>query len=245
MCDWVNNCAAAVKPLYNELKKFVLAYDYVNADDTPVDLLRKGKKIKQARLWLVRTGGGPPGMFFHFTGDWKNERAKTLFKNFRGFLQTDNYSGYAKVGNRHDIVPLGCWAHVRRRFVEAAKIGVKEAESFITLSNLLYRIEHRIAELPQTVSAADKLALRTKRANRVLNRFFDKVNSIHALPKSALGKAVIYARNQQHVLRNYLLDPRFKFDNNTAEQAIRPVTLGAKTFSLSAANAAAKPRPYS
>lgn len=109
-------------------------------------------------------------MFFHFTEDWKNERAKTLLKDFKGYLQTDNYSGYAKVGNRRDIVALGCWAHVRRRFVEASKIGVKEAESFITLINVLYRIEHRIAALPDTMSAADKLALRQKRANRVFDQ---------------------------------------------------------------------------
>lgn len=230
MCDWVNNCAEAVKPLYNELKKSVFSCDYVNVDDTPIDLLRKGKKLKQARLWLVRSGSGPPGMFFHFTEDWKNERAKTLLKNFKGYLQTDNYSGYVKVGNRRDIVPLGCWAHVRRRFVEASKIGVKEADAFITLINLLYRIEHRIAALPETMPAADKLALRIKRASRLLNRFFDKVNNTHVLPKSALGKAVIYARNQQHVLRNYLSDLRLKLDNNAAEQAIRPVTLGRKNF---------------
>jgi len=153
-----------------------------------------------------------------------------LLKNFKGYLQTDNYSGYVKVGNRQDIVPLGCWAHVRRRFVEASKIGVKEADGFITLINLLYRIEHRIAALPETMPATDKLALRTKRASRILDRFFDKVNNTHVLPKSALGKAIIYARNQQRVLCNYLSDLRLKLDNNAAEQAIRPVTLGRKNF---------------
>ena len=230
MCDWVNACAATLKPLYNELKNFVLNSDYLNVDDTPIDLLRKKEKKRQARLWLARTGSGPPGMFFHFSEDWTNKQAKNIFKNFSGYLQSDGYSGYLKIGQRHDVVSLGCWAHVRRKFVEAAKLKVRGADQFVTLINLLYRIEHRIAELPETMAEADKLALRQKRANRVLHRFFDKVNSTHALPKSTLGKALTYARNQQHLLHNYLLDLHFTPDNNAAERAIRPVTLGRKNF---------------
>ena len=172
MCDWVNTCAATLKPLYNELKNFVLNSDYLNVDDTPIDLLRKKEKKRQARLWLARTGSGPPGMFFHFSEDWTNKQAKNIFKHFNGYLQSDGYSGYLKIGQRPDVTPLGCWAHVRRKFVEAAKLKVRDVDQFVTLINLLYRIEHRIAELPESIADADKLALRQKRANRVLNRFF-------------------------------------------------------------------------
>jgi transposase len=230
MCDWVNNCAGAVKPLHRKLRKFILAHDYLNVDDTPIDLLRKGKKKRQSRLWAVRTGSGPPGIFFHFTETWQNKNAIKLLGPFSGNLQTDGYSGYEKVGRRPDVILLGCWAHVRRKFVEAEKIGVKNAEYFVMLINLLYRIEHRIAELPVSIADADKLVLRQKRAKRVLDRFFKKLNSTHALPKSTLGKAITYARNHKNILANYLSELRFKPDNNYAEQAIRPVTLGRKNF---------------
>jgi len=230
MCDWVNNCATTIKPLYRAHRNFILAHDYLNVDDTPIDLLRKGKKKRQSRLWAVRTGSDPPGIFFHFTEDWKNEKAIKLLESFSGNLQTDGYSGYKKVGRRPDVILLGCWAHVRRKFVEAEKIGVKDAKYFVMLINLLYRIEHRIAELPDTVSDSDKHALRQKRAKRVLDRFFKKLNSTHALPKSTLGKAITYARNHKNILANYLTELRFKPDNNAAERAIRPVTLGRKNF---------------
>ena len=230
MCDWVNNCAETLKPLYRAHRDIILAHDYLNVDETPIDLLRKGKKKRQARLWAVRTGNGPPGIFFHFTENWKNENAIKLLKSFSGYLQTDGYSGYAKVGKRPDIILLGCWAHVRRKFVDAEKIGVKGAKHFVVLINLLYRIEHRIAELPNTVSDEDRLSLRQKRAKRVIDRFIKKINTTDALPKSVLGKAIIYAQNHKHILSNYLTDLRFKPDNNAVERAIRPVTLGRKNF---------------
>ncbi|MCF6176862.1 MAG: IS66 family transposase [Victivallaceae bacterium] len=230
MCDWVNNCAGTLKPLYRAHRNVILAHDYLNVDDTPIDLLRKGKKKRQSRLWAVHTGSGPPGTFFHFTENWKNENAIKLLESFSGNLQTDGYSGYEKVGRRPDVILLGCWAHVRRKFVDAEKIGVKDAGNFVMLINLLYRIEHRIAGLPNTVSDADRLSLRQKRANRVIERFIKKINTTDALPKSALGKAITYAQNHKHILSNYLTDLRFKPDNNAVERAIRPVTLGRKNF---------------
>jgi len=230
MCDWVNNCASALKPLYSELKKFILTHDYINVDETPIDLLRKGKKIREARLWAVCTGSGPPGTFFHFTENWKNENAIKLLKTFKGNLQTDGYSGYKKVGKRPDVNLLGCLAHARRKYVEAAKIGNKKAECFVLLFNVLYRIEHDIAAMPDTVSDAEKLAVRQKRANRVFKRLRHKISTTHATPKSPLGKAITYTKNHFNVLPNYLTELRFKPDNNAVEQKIRPITMGRRNY---------------
>ena len=230
MCDWANTSGDRLKPLHRELGKFVLAHDYINVDETPINLLRKGKKIRESRLWAVCTGSGPPGIFFHFTENWKNENAIKLLKPFKGNLQSDGYSGYKKVGKHPDVNLLGCLAHARRKYVEAAKIGNKKAESFVLLFNVLYRIEHDIAAMPDTVSDQDKLALRQKRANRVFKRLFKKISRTHAMPKSPLGKAITYTKNHKDILQNYLSELRFKPDNNLAEQKIRPVTLSKKNF---------------
>jgi len=40
---------------------------------------------------------------------------------YAGHLQTDGYSGYNQVLSREAITGLGCWAHARRKFVEAQK----------------------------------------------------------------------------------------------------------------------------
>lgn len=230
MCDWTNTCGDKLKPLHKALGKFVLEHDYLNVDETPINLLRKGKKIRESRLWAVCTGSGPPGVFFHFTETWQNENAIQLLKSFKGHLQTDGYSGYKKVGKSSDVTLLACAAHARRKFVEAARIGDKQAQRFVLLFNVLYRIEHDIAAMPDTFSDEDKLAIRQKRANRVFKRLFRKISRTHATPKSPLGKAITYTQNHKDILPNYLSELRFKPDNNLAEQKIRPVTLGRKNF---------------
>ena len=230
MCDWANNCATAVKPLYLGLRKVVLAHDYLQVDETPIDLLRKNRKIREARLWAVRTGSGPPGVFFHFTESREHKHAKKLLASFSGNLQTDAYAGYLKVGERKDVTLLPCLAHIRRKFMDAVKAGDKKAEVFVTLINILYRIEHRIAALPDIASDEYKLALRQKRANRVINRLFKKCNNTAALPKSALGKAITYTQNRKSILRNYLAELRFHPDNNLCEQKIRPITMGRRNY---------------
>lgn len=230
MCDWVNNCTKALKPLYNELRKVVLAHDYLQVDETPIDLLRKNQKKREARLWAARTGAGPPGVFFHFTESKEHKHAKKLLEPFKGFLQTDAYAGYLKVGERDDITLLPCLAHIRRKFVDTLKAGNKKAEVFVTLINILYRIEHRIAALPDSISDVDKLVLRQKRANRVINRLYKKIDSTTSPPKSALGKAITYAQNRKSTIRNYLVELRFKPDNNGVEREIKPVTLGRKNY---------------
>ena len=109
--------------------------------------------------------------------------------------------------------------------VDAFNIGVKEAKPFVTLIAILYRIEHRIAALEGKRSEAERFILRRKRARRVMQKFFKLVNATPALPKSPLGKALTYARNQEAGLREYINDLRFRPDNNAAENVIRAVVV--------------------
>ena len=231
MYDWAGDCAGKLKPLHSALKDYILSNDYINTDDTPIDMLEKGRgSTRQGRLWVTCRGSGPPGIYFNFTENWQSEHPKKMFEKFKGYFQSDCYPGYVNIGQREDIVPLGCWAHVSRKFKDSMAIGDKQARQFVILINILYRIEHRIAQLPSEIPEAQKLALRSKRANRVMYRFFSKVKSTHALPKSVFGKALTYAANHEMSLRNYLLDLRSKLDNNFAELAIRPVCIGRRNF---------------
>jgi hypothetical protein len=230
MCDWTNNCAEVLKPLYNELRKAVLSHDYLQVDETPIDLLRKKQKKREARLWAVRTGSGPPGIFFHFTESREQKHAKKLLDSFSGTLQTDAYSGYLKVGERKDVTLLSCLAHLRRKYMDTLKAGDKRAGAFITLINILYRIEHRIAVLPNSIPDTEKLGLRQKRANRVFDRLYRKIEEVNVLPKSMLGKAITYTKNRKTIIRNYLSELRFQPDTNGVERQIRPITMGRRNY---------------
>jgi len=67
------------------------------------------------------------------------------------------------------------------------------------------------------------------------------------LPKSAMGKALTYLNNQWSCLIGYVDDGRYPIDNNPAENAIRPFTVGRKNwlFANSQAGAHASANLYS
>jgi hypothetical protein len=172
-------------------------------------------------------------MFFDFTPNWDDEHPLKVLKDFNGRLQTDAYAGFKKAFKLKDIIGMACLAHCRRKFFMAAKIGMKEAESFLMLINILYRIEHRIAALKEKGFSDDyRLTLRQKRANRIMNRFFKKVKETTLLPKSPLGKALTYAINQEQELRRYVDELRFSPDNNVSENALRPLCVGRKNYMM-------------
>ena len=62
-----------------------------------------------------------------------------------------------------------------------------------------------------------------------LKPWLDEI-ALTALPKSPLGEAVTYARNQWAALQVYTTDGALSIDNNIAENAIRPLALGRKNF---------------
>ena len=233
LCDWMMGCADALRPLYGEILRLLLSLDYIHVDETPEPMLERGKNhTVNGRMWAYASGDGPPMVFFDFTDDKTQERPAGILKSFKGNVQTDAASSFNALFRRDGVFALGCWAHARRKFVEAFQIGVKEAEPFIRLINILYRIEHRmeslLSEKPRRLSDSEVFLLRRKRAMRVMNRFFKKVNATPALPKSPMGKALTYARNQEATLREYVNDLRFKPDNNAVENAIRPLVIGRK-----------------
>jgi transposase len=215
---------------------------------------KKAKKNKGARkghMWAYLCHiNDPPDeggksrknklVFFEFTEDWKEEHPLRVLKDFKGNLQSDAYVGFKKVCDKKDeitgkklddIIGLGCWSHARRKYFLASEIGVKEAEYFVMLINILYRIEHRIADLEERGCSEEYLSyLRKKRANRVMDRFFEKVKTTTLLPQTPLGKALTYSRNQEQELRRYVEELRFRPDNNVVEQVLRTIGLGRKNY---------------
>ena len=270
MGGWIKSLGNNLEPLYDLHRSTVLSCDYLNADDTPILFVRNkkgGKKNKKkGRLKIKNSDGagkghmwaylgrikGPPdetgnckeykSVFFEFTENWKEEHPLRVLKNYKGHLQSDAYAGFKKACVQFvDITGLGCWSHVRRRYFEAVKIGVKEAEYYLMLINILYRIEHRIEALKaKGFSDEYLLQLRKKRANRVMDRFFAKVKAATLLPKSALGKALTYSRNQEKELRNYVNELRFSPDNNIAENILRGICLGKRNYMFLGSECAGK-----
>ena len=100
----------------------------------------------------------------------------------------------------------------------------------------LYDVEDRAADL----TAAERQALRQRESVPILDRieiYLDDLSS-RVLPKSALGKALTYARNQRAALRQYVNDGRLTIDNNVSERTLRLQAIGRKNWEFLGSEAA-------
>ena len=145
-CDWMRQCAELLLPLWQLLKATVLSAGVIATDDTTVKLLVKGeKKAKTARIW----GYGSSRLrlvVFDFTLDRTRAGPTAFLSGCHGYLQADAYLGYDTVFETEDLVEVGCWAHVRRKFCDAQNSAPREAAMAVSLIKMLFEIERDAKE---------------------------------------------------------------------------------------------------
>ena len=140
--DLYKRTADALLPLYERMVDRIMQCDILHVDETFIKLMVKGaKKCKQAYMWCRLTGVGPPMIAFHFSPSRSRDVAKSLLGDYSGTIIRDSYTAYEKL----DCEVACCWAHVRRRFLQAVESGYTKAEAPLKLIQALYRIE-RVAK---------------------------------------------------------------------------------------------------
>lgn len=252
LCDTMGRLAEALEPIYKIMMRQLWASQYVQIDLTPVRCLsgeREGGSFL-GQMWVTAEVGGD------VIYNWDQSKAALVAERlipagFTGLLQCDGGSEiacYLEGGlKRHQspdplappepppkvrIKRLGCWAHVRRKYFQAAKAGNKLAQWILKRINLLYRIE-RIAR-EAGMDAPTRQALRQKRSRRVLQRIKAKIEQAQhtglLLPSSPVMKAIHYNLNQWESLEHYLDHGHAEIDNNGVENAIRPSAVGKKNW---------------
>lgn len=164
------------------------------------------------------------------TEDRSRDGPRAFLQGYQGFLQCDAYAGYDELFRRSQgtIIEVGCWAHARRKFVDAEKTSPREAHEAVARIKQLYALEHEAKEL----DAAARFALRQEKSIPLLAAlkvWLDQL-ALAALPKSPLGEAVTYARNQWAALNVYITDGQLAIDNNAAERAVKPFAIGRKNW---------------
>ncbi|HEY9119558.1 MAG TPA: IS66 family transposase [Marinobacter sp.] len=243
LATWMIKAGELVQPLLNLLEGQLLAYPVLHCDETPVQVLNEqGKRAQSSSYMWVRVGGPPtqPVRLFHYAPSRSGEIARHLLEGYRGYVQTDDYAGYNLVCAAAGITQLGCWAHARRKFVEASKVtaGTGKADVAIAQIGKLYAIEQRLK------NSAPQERHRVRQLEAVpllhtLRQWLDK--TLHStLPKGALGKALAYLDKNWDKLTVYTEDGRLSIDNNPAENAIRPFVVGRKNWLFSASVDGAK-----
>ncbi len=186
---------------------------------------------------MARGSPGIKAVIFNYHSSRSQTVPKSLFADYRGYLQADGYSGYDSVTkDESPIRRIGCWAHVRRKFVDALKSAPRGGEG--TVANEAVRLIKDLYEIERAVKDMDsdgRYRVRQERALAKLTEmraWLDKRLS-EVLPKSMTGKALSYMDNEWEYLSRYVESGELSIDNNLAERAIRPFAIGRKNWMFS------------
>ena len=238
LARWVIGSAGVLQPLHNLMRDVLLDGALIHMDETVVQVLKeKGKAATSNSYMWVQTGGPPdkPVVLYDYDRSRSASVPTALLEGFKGYLMTDGYDGYNAVARIDGIERLACWAHVRRRFVEATRVQPKgkrgRADEAVSLIGKLYGVERQYKD------AAPEARHLARQQSSV-----PVLAALHAwmlqhtplvTPKSALGTALAYMGNLWAQLERYTERGDLPIDNNRCENAIRPFVIGRKAWLFS------------
>jgi len=229
---WVHALAEKLYPLYIAQMNRVLSSNYIQVDETSHSVTDRPGAARKGYIWVVRSVMFP-GIFFHYDkGSRSQEVILKMLKDYKGALQTDGYAAYSIYEEKQGVLPLGCMAHVRRKF-ENALVTTPEAQKALDYIALLYMLEENLRH-----EEADHEQIRKKREQKaypILQQMESWMRQTYnsCTPKSPLGKAISYAFGMWIRICRYCKEGYYHIDNNAVENAIRPITLGRKNYLFS------------
>ena len=251
MSSWIDKSATLFAPLVERLKAELLRQPTLFADETPLKVVKSDKV--NSYIWVYcscRDSPDPnnpiPNIVLY---DFHNSRAAACVVNYldgyQGYLHVDGYQAYA----RTEATLIGCWAHARRKFIDAKKLQGKnktgKADVVLSLIQKLYGVESRIKDK----SVDDKYTARQEVSLPILSKLkiWLEQDQPNLVGNSKLIEAANYLANQWHKLIRYVDDGRLSIDNNRAERAVKPFVIGRKNwlFSQTANGAHASATLYS
>ena len=222
---WCGDMADLADPLWELMAERVRASHVVSTDDTIMPMLSKGKTTN-ARMWIYVGDDDNPYNVFDFTLNRGRDGPKYFLKDYGQVLLADAYGGYNGVVAGNEITRAGCWAHLRRKVIEAEKAAREIAREAIELVRALYVVEKHAKDL----SVLARLELRQEKSATVLALLREKLLEWkeQLLPKHPMAEAVNYALGQWTELNVFCSDGAVAIDNNVSEREMKRVVLNRK-----------------
>ena len=229
MANWVIQVADLyLRPFWKRIRSELLTQSTIHADETVMQVLKeKGKPASsESRMWVYSSAKRADIQLrcFEYQESRSGKWAQAFLKGFKGVLITDGYSGYNKV---QEAERAGCWAHMRRKWLEAMPEGAdaktcKAAEGY-EFCNRLFELERQFEGL----TAEERLIQRKEKSGPILEAYWTWLYTIPR-PTGKLKDAVTYAQNQKAHLSAFLEHGEIEISNNQVENAIRPFVVGRK-----------------
>jgi transposase len=257
LSNWMIRVGDLSSPLIDILREDLQAGPLINVDETPVQVLNEPGRANTTKsyMWVFRGGrppdrGGGSAVIFDYRPTRSAEKIlKEYLTGYEGYVQTDGYIGY-EILTEMSVKHAGCWAHVRRKFVEVVQAIEKarkgkerrgsSADEAVLRIRRLYEIEREAKE--RELTGSDIVKFRCERALPLLQEFRSWLDArVDATPpKGMLGSAMNYTLKLWDRLVVYVNDPHVGLDNNAAENAIRPFAVGRKNWLFAGSPAGAQ-----
>ena len=240
MANWMIKGANLLRPIYEEMRKELVSKQFLHADETPLEVLNEPGKAPASKsyMWVYKTGQFEenPIVLYDYEVGRSGEFAKKFLSGFSGYLHCDGWTGYDKEENAKRC---GCWAHLRRYFLNALDVQEDKTDySTIAGQGLLMIQEIFALEKIDPKNPGEKRNTLLKKPQNLKNSA-DKVkeffkfceeNQGRTLPKSLTGRAISYVLNQRVTLETFLKNPKIELTNNSPERAIKPFVIGRKNW---------------
>jgi transposase len=229
--DQIEALATAVQPTYEALHRHVLAAPVIGADETWWRFMR-GHESKRWWAWSVTS---TDAVTYTILESRSQEAARQVLNGYGGIVLADGYGAYnalARAGPRFTLAH--CWAHVRRKFVEAEPHYPAPCGEALALIGQLYAVEQTapLAGGMDDASRAEALRLRAmlraEQSGPLVAELRAWAHRQRALPESSLGKAIAYMLGLWPGLTRFVEDPRIPLDNNATERGLRGMVVGRK-----------------
>ena len=231
LVDWVRQCCKLLLPLYELMKKEVLNCDYIQADESPLQVQTRDRPgaSHKGYLWGYRAVVKMIIVFL-YEKSRSREGPKKFLKDFKGTIQADGYTGYDCFDETEHTTLICCMAHVRRKFKEALDNDKVRAEYALSKIRELYMIERYARENKYTEEQIK--TLRQEQSLPIMREFERWLieNKVQVMPKSSIGKAISHTLRLWNRLKRYLDNGKYLIDNNLIEQQMRPIALGRNNY---------------
>lgn len=234
MANWAIQIAEIyLRPIWQQMRETLLTQSAIHADETVLQVLKEENRPASAesRMWVYASAKRADIQIrcFDYKDNRSGECAKDFLSGFHGILISDGYSGYNKVP---DVIRAGCWAHARRKWVEAMPKGAtvknsKAAQGY-EFCNRLFAVERELEKLPSEARQRQRL----EKSEPILNEYWAWLDTIWN-PSGKLKDAVTFSRNQREYLLAFLHHGDIEISNNQVENAIRPFVVGRKGWLFS------------
>lgn len=243
LANWIIKCSQALDPLLKLMEQAMHRAPVILMDETTVQVNKEDGKAASSKSYMwIRRAQAPPDddnrhgqdiTLYHYSRSRGSEVAAQLLHGYRGALMTDAYAGYTKVAASQKLMHAQCWAHARRKFIEAEK-SLPKGKKSPAINAILHEIAklYGVEKQGKSLNAANKQQYRQHKAKPVLDKLHQslqkKAGSV--APKSSFGEAVHYTLKHWNGLTRYLQNGHLPIDNNGAENGIRPFVIGRKNW---------------